>query len=184
MRSVFSLLLYPLCLPADLPIAILELLCWAFWGENLRMEKRPGVDAKGKRWPGLWAMAWDLKPGVGGWYKYAATTLAPHVIVYRGQMTAEAQYWTNVVEWDHLREHEHTHSEQYEVAALAGAVLGSVAVLSGAPVLSGVLVWAAAQWAYMGGAYFVAILRGEDSYWGASTEEAAHAIDEAYGHDD
>lgn len=181
MRSIFQLLLYPICLPADILAGVVSLILWLFWGTDLRFEKRPGVDVEGKPFPGNWALSWSLKEMAWDWYEYGATTLSAHVIMYREGFTHPDE----PEEWMPIQIHEHVHCEQYEQASVAGLFLGLTALLTGAPALSVVLLWALSQPVVLGAAYVVAILRGEDAYRGANHEEAAYAIDgdhDSHGH--
>ena len=155
-----SLVLYLFGLPADLVCTLIAILLWPFQkGLGLRFERN--VKSRG-----LWVLTLDV-----GWLPkdVAAITIAPHVVFFRtGRHFGQG--------WSVLQEHEHKHVEQYEVAALTGSALAALSLVSGAPWLSVLPMWAVAPWLLMLAGYAAAWLHGGDPYRDSINEESAYAL--------
>lgn len=175
MKTKRSWLVYLMGLGCDVVGAVALLVLWALWGTRLRLEKKPGVDVDGRPFPGLWVLTCEIKNGKLPFYTYGGTTFAPHVVFYReGRPLVDG--------WAPIQEHEHTHTEQFEAVAMAGAMVAIGLWVAGFS-QAALITYVVAPWVFMGCANLTAWLRGESIYRGAHTEEAAYAIDDDYeGH--
>jgi hypothetical protein len=183
--------LYIAALPWNLLVAWpIVLLIRLLWGEDLRWERPPAYSEElgGGGGPCLTcsikAGSWAVTPGrfPKGWYWNKRTkspwggTALGHGIFYGPNGRNGAAVWTVT------QAHEHVHVEQAEVAMFqsflvglgAGTILGILGHWLGA-VLTFSILWFLG-YALMGvSGWVVALLRGEDPYWGATHEESARA---------
>jgi hypothetical protein len=204
MRSRLSWALYATSLPWDFVGWILVLAIYWMWGENLRWEKRPGLGEDGRPYPGLSALACDLKPDswpARSWYRYkeidAKTGKAGYtrnrdsLVASHGEwrtwggttLAAHAVFYGPGVvasgEWSPVQLHEHVHCEQAEAAMLLSFLAGLFVSFFAGPLIGFIIWWTG--YIQMGVAnWTTAVLRGESPYRGSHHEEAAYAAGDDY----
>lgn len=183
-------LLYVIAFPWDLlvawPVVVLVNL---FWGDGLKWEKPPPY----KRTiggGGLSCLTCQIRHGTypvvpgrfpKGWY-YNKKTKSPwggtalgHAIFYGPKGRGQGS-------WTRTQAHEHVHVEQFEVSMLQSFLVGEfvgVAVwMAGHPWWGLGLflaIWTTGYFMMALAGWLVALLRGEEAYWGSAHEESARA---------
>jgi hypothetical protein len=184
-------LLYLVTLPWDVLVAWpVVMLVNLFWGDGLSWEKPPAY-RRAQGGGGVRCLSCQSRPGTfpvtpgrfpRGWYynkKYKRAwggTALGHGVFYGPYGRGEPSEWTRT------QAHEHVHVEQCEVAMFQSLVVGVVA---------GVVLWTVGHpWWGLGvflgiwttgylmmavAGWLVALLRGEEAYWGSTHEESARA---------
>ena len=151
MRFFLRTLLYIACAPTDVLGFIAAMLLRVLWGKSLHVHKGALVCQ-------LDRSKWFERRLFSGW---GGSTISPHVII-----VGDGDF--------HVLPHELVHMEQFEAAALLGAVFTIVGFVLQLPTWVAVLPVVFNVWATALAAYTTAVLRGEDFYRGAHIEEAAY----------
>jgi hypothetical protein len=190
MKTWRHILLYLVCLPADLVGWSIVLFARLAWGEKLTWETpksigRPGgpvltCDLREDSWPvtpGKWPKGFYLQKTErqkgSHPHTWGGTTFG-HAIFYGPGRRGFPED-----PWEPIQVHEHVHVEQFEAAMLRSALVGLVVALGGQTTL-GLVIWCLGYVLMLVASWVTAILRGEDPYRGSHHEEAAYAIDEVY----
>ncbi len=148
------LLLFALCLPADIVAWSIVLFCRLFWGSNLRW-----------RAPGALTMnflpdSWPMRT----WYKsWGGTTFGHGMILYPDPI-------------EKTLKHEFVHVKQFEGSCLVAALTALLLLITGAGWLTIAPVLTLHWFARVLTANAAAWLRGESFYRGSIEEEAAYAL--------
>jgi len=171
-----QLFLYIFCLLSDFLGLLVFLLIYFIYGKHLSFEKKPNIFSENYVMPGNWCLTCDLKKNVLLWWKYDAITLAPHIIIYRHGKRPPIKS----MDWSRIQDHEHFHSQQFEVGGLIGFICTIFFAILCKSLIVPIVIFAVFPWIYMGCSYIVSWFRGEDFYRGSCVEKGARGVDDYF----